>query len=245
MSESPYVVSIIIPSYRNAAIVRQNLPILQAHLEEKKYTYEIILVDDGSNDGNQTRQVAAELGCRFEENPVNTGKGAAVRRGMLAAKGQFLLFTDADIPFETEAIDKFLYYLDFKEFDLVIGDRTLPESDYFDGITRSRKLGSQIFSFIVGRFVVTGMFDTQCGLKGFRRAIAMDIFGVAQINRFAFDVELIYIALKRNYDIKRLPVRLRSTEGNSVSLLRHAGNMLYDIFSIKIFHVRGKYRKIA
>lgn len=242
MNERPYV-SIVIPSYRNADIVRQNLPVLQRHLQERNISHEIILVDDGSNDGGKTRAVAAALGCRFEENPINAGKGAAVRRGMLAATGEFRLFTDADIPFETDAIDIFLRYLDFKEFHMAVGDRTLPESDYFDGIKRSRMLGSRIFSFIVGRFIVTGMFDTQCGLKGFRREIAEDIFGVAQINRFAFDVEIIYIALKRNYDIKRLPVRLRSTDGNSVSLLRHAGNMLYDIFRIKFFHVRGVYRK--
>jgi len=235
-------VSFIIPAYRNAAILLNNVPVLQAHLQAKGYLYEILIVDDGSGDGGQTESAAAQLDCRFLANPRNTGKGAAVRRGMIAAKGQFRIFTDADIPFETDVIDRFLHYLDFKEFDVVVGDRTLAHAQYFEQIPLARKFASKIFSFVVGRFITTGMFDTQCGLKGFRAAIADDIFSVSKIDRFAFDVEIIYIALKRNYDIKRLPVQLRSQEGNSVSLMRHALNMLFDVLRIKYFHLKTGYR---
>jgi dolichyl-phosphate beta-glucosyltransferase len=105
-----------------------------------------------------------------------------------------------------------------------------------------RKLGSRIFTFFVGRFVTTGLFDTQCGMKGFSAKVADDLFSHAQLNGFAFDVELLYIALKRNYDIKRLAVVFRSShEESSASLVRHAPGMLVDLFRIKWNHVRGRY----
>ena len=235
--------SVIIPSYNSAAVLKNNLPYLIKYLAEKKYTYEIIVVDDGSIDNNLTKLATDELGCKYLKNPVNMGKGAAVRNGMLHAQGTFRIFTDADIPFQTEAVERFLQYLDNKEFDLVVGDRTLVQSNYFGEISKSRKIGSTWFSFIVGRFVAGGMFDTQCGMKGFKAEVAKDIFGVGRINGFAFDVEVIYVALKRNYDIKRLPVSLRSQEGSSVSMLRHSFAMILDLFRIKINHLRKKYEK--
>jgi dolichyl-phosphate beta-glucosyltransferase len=235
--------SVVIPSYKSASVLRNNIPFLQSQLKGKGIEHEILIVDDGSEDNSLTKSAVEELGCVYLENPVNMGKGAAVRNGMRHAKGKFRIFTDADIPFDPEAFDRFLHYLDFKEFDMVIGDRTLHQSNYFGEISRARKLGSAWFSFIVGRFVAGGMFDTQCGMKGFRAAIADDLFNVSLINGFAFDVELIYIALKRNYDIKRLPVTLRSQEGSSVSMLRHSFRMVMDLFRIKFNHLRKKYEK--
>jgi dolichyl-phosphate beta-glucosyltransferase len=118
----------------------------------------------------------------------------------------------------------------------------LPESKYFSKIKGARKLGSSIFTFFVGRFITTGFSDTQCGIKGFRGKVADDLFSVAKLNGFAFDVEILYIALKRNYDIKRLPVHFRSThDDSSVSLMRHAPGMLVDLFRIKWNHIRGRY----
>ena len=95
----------------------------------------------------------------------------------------------------------------------------------------------------MGRFITTGITDTQCGLKGFRKEVAQDIFGVSLINSFTFDVELIYIALKRNYDIKKVPVTLRSQDGNSVNVFKHAIGMALDLLKIKLNHVRGLYKK--
>jgi dolichyl-phosphate beta-glucosyltransferase len=159
------------------------------------------------------------------------------------AKGDFRIFTDVDIPFEYDAFDRFYTYLNSKEFDVVIGDRTLPGSSYYTEIPAIRKFGSNIFSFIVGRFVAGGHFDTQCGMKGFRAAVAEDLFSVSKVNGFAFDVELLYISLKRNYDIKRLPVVLRCQEGSSVSVLRHGIGMLLDLYKMKWNQLRGKYNK--
>lgn len=235
--------SVIIPSYNSASVLKNNIPLLQTFLSAKSYAYEILIVDDGSTDSGLTQKVVEDLGCQYLKNPVNIGKGEAVRNGMRNAKGKFRIFTDADIPFETEAFDRFLKYLDDKEFDLVIGDRTLQQSNYFGEISKARKLGSTWFAFIVGRFVAGGMFDTQCGMKGFKGEVADDLFGVGRITGFAFDVELIYIALKRNYDIKRLSVTLRSQEGSSVNMLKHSFRMVLDLFRIKFNHLGKKYEK--
>ena len=239
---TPYL-SLLIPCYNSNGILKKQLPELIRFLGNQSISYEIIIVDDGSKDGSELESIAQEYGCNYLSNPKNMGKGASVRNGVKHSRGQFIIFTDSDIPFEYDAINSILKYLDVKEFDLAVGDRTLETSRYFDDIPFRRKMGSNIFTFFVGRFVTTGMNDTQCGIKGFRKEIAEDIFGVSRINGFAFDVETIYISLKRNYDIKRIPVKLRNQEGTSVSLLKHTLPMILDLLLIKWNHVRGYYNK--
>ncbi|HXB40010.1 MAG TPA: glycosyltransferase [Bacteroidia bacterium] len=234
--------SVIIPSYNSSVVLKNNIPYLKSGLDKKGFTYEIIIVDDGSDDN--TAAAAKELACKYLKNPTNMGKGAALKKGMLHAEGKFRIFTDADIPFEADAFGKFLYSLDKEDFALAIGDRTLAESSYHREIPGLRKIASSWFSFLVGRFVAGGMFDTQCGLKGFRADVAEDLFGVSRINGFTIDVEILSIALKRNYTIKRLPVTLRSQEGTSVKILKHSFTMIIDLFRIKINHVFKKYKKV-
>lgn len=235
--------SIIIPSYKGSETLKKNLPELAAYLQQQSCSYEVIIVDDGSPDDEQTKRVVESYGYNYLANDHNMGKGAAVRKGMLYAKGEYKLFTDADIPFSTQSIHDILYYLEDREFDIVIGDRTLEKSQYFEKISILRKLGSVIFTFFVTRFITGGLADTQCGLKGFKRKIADDLFSVNTINGFAADVEILYVALKRNYDIKRLPVQLRNNEESTVSLLKHAPRMVLDILSLKINHLLGRYKK--
>lgn len=238
------LLSVIIPSYNEAKILKAQLPGLITHLNSKEIEYEIIIVDDGSKDQAKTEIVARDLNVRFERNHVNMGKGATVRNGILKSKGDYVIFTDVDIPFEFECLDNVLHYLSFKEFDIVVGDRTINESVYFKEISTKRKLVSGVFTFIVSRFVTTGFPDTQCGLKGFKSQIAKGIFSVSQINGFTFDVELIYIALKRNYDIKRLPVKLRLNNNNesTVKIFKHGFLMLLDLGRIKFYQLQNKYR---
>jgi dolichyl-phosphate beta-glucosyltransferase len=206
--------------------------------------HEVIVVDDGSRDGGETQKVAESLGCRYLENRENQGKGAAVRRGMLAATGRYRLYTDIDIPYELSNIDAMLWYLDFKEFHFVAGDRTLDESSYYVHVPWLRRAASYVYSTVVGRLVAGGWFDTQCGLKGFRDHVAEDLFSVGRINRFAFDVELFYIALKRNYDIKRLPVQLRCNETSTVNVLRDGAAMVRDLGAIRLNQLFGRYRPL-
>jgi dolichyl-phosphate beta-glucosyltransferase len=238
----PVYLSVIVPSYESSGILKKNLPVLLAYLEQQNYSSEVIVVDDGSNDNGATEAVSRELNCIFLQNEKNMGKGAAVRNGMRNASGRFRIFTDADIPYELDTINLILKYLDVKEFDIVLGDRNLKDSAYFLEIPRLRRITSAFFTYFVGTIVTTNYFDTQCGIKGFRSETADFIFKHARLNGFAFDVELIYIALKRNMEIKRIPVRLRNQEKSTVRVFRHGMVMFADLFRIKYFNMKGHYQ---
>ena len=242
MNEPPFL-SIIIPAYRSARVLEDNLPVLLEWVKIQNFKVEIIVVNDGSDDHGATEKVASKHELAYVELEVNQGKGAAVRKGMLVAKGQIKVFTDADIPFECEALSTIVHYLTEMEYDLVIGDRGLEDSEYFERISGKRRFGSGFFTFLVGRFITTGVSDTQCGLKGFKSRIADDLFSKSRIKGFAFDVELVYIALKRNYDFKKIPVSLRSQDGGSVQVWKHGWRMAWDLLAIKYNHLKGRYRK--
>ena len=226
------MLSIILPSYKGASILKNQVPEFIDFLNEKGLKHEIIIVNDGAIDGGKTKQVAKEINCRYLENEKNLGKGASVRKGVLAAKGDFICFTDVDIPFSYQDYINFYEQLKNQNVDIIVGDRTLPESTYFTKISMKRKLGSDIFSAIVSKLFTAGLHDTQCGMKAFKRDVAHDLFSVAQVNRFAFDVELISIAVKRGYSIKRLPVIFRCNESESVKVLQHGLGMLFDLFQL-------------
>ena len=237
----PVYLSVVIPSFKSAGILEKNLPVLLSYLKKQDYTWEVIVVDDGSNDYGATEAVCSNPGCVFSQNERNLGKGAAVRNGMNKARGRFRIFTDADIPYELDTIGVILKFLDFKEFDVVMGDRNLKDSAYFLKIPKLRKITSWFFTCFVGTIVTTNYFDTQCGIKGFRAEIADFIFQRARIDEFAFDVEIIYISLKRRFEIKRIPVRLRNQEKSTVRVLRHGMVMFFDLFRIKVNNMRGYY----
>ena len=234
--------SVVIPAYDDAALLARHVPLLQAYLGELELAYEIVICDDGSADDGATREVAEELGAVYVRNPVNRGKGAALRRGMRAAQGRLRIFTDADVPYELDAIGQMLRCLDLEGADLVAGDRTLESSRYFLEVPLWRRLGSALFSTLADRLVPGGGVDTQCGLKGFRAEVAEDLFGVGRVDRFAVDVELFCVALERGYRLVRLPVRLRCQEGASVQLLRDGLAMLRDLLRIRWYRFLGCYR---
>ncbi len=240
-SDLPFL-SVVLPSYEGAEHLRKNVPLLVAYLEKLGISHEIIVVDDGSKDRKGTLDATSENGCQFLENPRNLGKGAAVRRGMLAARGKYRIFTDTDIPYEFSSIETILHFLECKDYHFVAGDRKLEESQYYLEVSSLRKVSSHVFSTIVGRFITSGWFDTQCGLKGFRDNVAKDLFGVSKINRFAFDVELFYIALKRNYDIKRIPVVLRFNSASTVKIMQDSAQMIKDLGSIRMNQLLGRYK---
>lgn len=231
--------SLIIPCYRNAAPLREGFRVVRDHLDRSGHSYEIILVDDGTEDGS-IEAFAREQGLVYLRNESNQGKGSAVKKGMLAALGGYRLFTDADIPFEPKVLDDIIRGLD-EGNDMVAGDRTLDESTYYGMISQEREWGSKLFRFIAGRLVAGGMYDTQCGIKGFRAEAAMELFGLSRIKGFAFDVEIYYIALKKAMGIKKIPVALRSHENSSVSVIRHGMGMIVDLFVIVGNYYRGLY----
>ena len=212
-------------------------------MQTQQYTFEIIIADDGSEDQGMTKEIAQNFNCIYTYTKKNFGKGSSIRQGMQIAQGKYRIFTDADIPYDLRAIEKIMHHLSVQEYDLVIGDRTLPDSKYYTEISKLRKTASKIYSFVVGRFIAGGMFDTQCGIKGFNEKSATNIFGLTRINGFACDVEILYIALKKNYDIKKIPVQLRSQDGKTVHIAKHTPGMLIDLFKIISNFYRKKYKE--
>ncbi len=232
--------SVILPCYRTAQLARRSVDELSTALEDYGLTWEVIVVDDGGNDFHEGNRLGSAH-ARLLQHPENRGKGAAVRTGMLAATGHVRIFTDVDLPFGTDLIPVITAYLRDGPFHVVIGDRTLPGSSYHHATEWGRRAASAVFTGFVGTIVTGGFFDTQCGLKGIRGDVADVLFPILQLDRFAFDVELVYVALKHRLDIKRIPVKLLNNETSSVRLLRDSVRSVVDVLSIKVNQLNGRY----
>ena len=232
--------SIVLPCYRAADLAASSVRQLVGFLNETVESWEIIVVDDGGGDfGDWSHE---DWRVRVIRLPRNRGKGAAIREGMRAARGRARIFTDVDLPFDLELLPVIGDYIATLGFHVVVGDRTLPGSSYLLDVGWKRRLASQAFSFFVGKLVTGGFFDTQCGLKGFRGDVADELFRITRVDRFACDVELIYLSLIFRLDIKRVPVTLRRNETSSVRVLRDSVRMLSDVMRMKYFRMRGSYR---
>jgi len=233
--------SIVLPCYNASRLLERRLPPFLGCLDKLETPYEVILSDDGSADAADTCRIAKQFGCRYIAGARNLGKGAAVRRGMRAARGKFRIFTDADIPYEFDIIERMLRCLDFEQIHFVAGNRHFQGSNYFAEIPAIRRIASRVYSFIVARFIAAGWRDTQCGIKGFRAEAADRIFNLSRVNRFAFDAEIFHIALKLNYGIKRLPVHLKRHDKSSVRIVRDSLLMFKDLAAIQWHDFAGHY----
>jgi dolichyl-phosphate beta-glucosyltransferase len=237
---APPDISVVLPCYRSAELARRSADRLARFLGETFASYEVVVVDDGGGDFDASWPEEGPV--RLIRLPVNLGKGAAVRAGMLASRGQVRVFTDVDLPFDLEPIVASVRFIEERGFHLAVGDRTLPESSYSLDVGWRRRIASGLFSKLVGVFVTGGFFDTQCGFKAFRGDVAQALFGISRIDRFAFDVELLYLALIYRTDIKRISVKLRNNETSTMRLLRDSARMLIDVARIRAFAFRGAYR---
>ena len=245
------MLSVVIPSYNEMANLQKGtLEKVASYLKRKKYDYEVIVVDDASTDGslpfvkNWTKE--NKNTCLVENN--HTGKAGAVTAGMLKAKGKYILFTDMDQATPIEEVEKLLPFIKDK-YDVVIGSRRQRQ-----GAPLSRKLMSK--ATIVLRKVMVGLFaihDTQCGFKMFRREVAQNLFldikkihhGYKTIKGSAvkagFDMELLYLANKKGYRIKEVPVSWLYVETRRVSPVKDSIEGVLDLISIRINIINGLY----
>ncbi|MGH7592604.1 MAG: glycosyltransferase, partial [Gemmatimonadales bacterium] len=193
--------SIILPSYRAARVAVRTVEALTEYLPSVVRHWEIIVVDDGAGDFAAS-PVPDHSAVRLVTHSRNLGKGAAVRTGMLAAGGRVRVYTDVDMPYDRELLPLMADYINRTGFHMVIGDRRLPGSHYSADMTISRRALSAVASRVVGSLVTGGFFDTQCGIKAIRGDVAGPLFGLVRTHRFAFDIEVVYLALKHGLDIK-------------------------------------------
>jgi dolichyl-phosphate beta-glucosyltransferase len=235
--------SVVIPAYNASAFINHTTRELTDALERLNVSWEVIVVDDGSDDDTHAAVVEHPL-VRTIRLATNSGKGAAVRTGMLAANGRVRIFTDADLPYGTAPFVLALEYIQRRGFHAVIGDRALPGSEYGHA-TMPRRVISALASFVFRTLVTGGMYDTQCGFKAFRGDVAQALFELVTIPRFAFDVEVIYLLLKYNLDIKRVQVKQQRESPSTVHVMRDTMRAIGDILRLRWNWMTRRYASPA
>lgn len=233
--EQEIYLSVIIPAYNEEKRIKKTLKEIDKYLSKQSYDYEILVVNDGSKD--RTAKVVRELfsdikNLRLVDNKENHGKGYVVRQGLLEAKGEYRLFTDADNSTSIDQIEKM--WPEFKKgHEVVIGSRDIEGSIIAVSQPWWRIMLGNIFNLLVQ--IVSGLWgiwDTQCGFKGFTKKAVEDIFPKCRINRFAFDVEALVLAKKNGYKIKEIPVIWINSPESTVGF-KSMVKMLIEVFQIR------------
>jgi dolichyl-phosphate beta-glucosyltransferase len=220
------MISIIIAAYNEEKRIRPSLFKVKDYLTALDMDHEIIVVDDGSTD--YTSKVVTDLTpdiphlkvIRYE---TNMGKGYALRKGVLASKGEIVLLTDADLSTPIEEVSRLLPLIYDNTCDIAIGSRALA----------LRQSMGKLFNKIVKIAVLDDFSDTQCGFKMFSGDIARGLFKEARINRFAYDVEILALAKKKGYRISEVPIRWINSPESKVNPVRDSFQMIFDLLKIR------------
>ncbi len=241
---SPFL-SIVIPAHNEETRLPPSLAQINAYLQRQDYAFEVIIVENGSAD--RTFAVAKEFADAFShirviQSPDNLrGKGLAVKQGMLAANGEWRFICDADLSMRIEDIARFLPPAS-AGCDVIIASREAPGAQRVDEPEYRHMIG-RINNWIIKLAALDDFEDTQCGFKMFRRSAALDLFGVQKMNGIGFDVELLYIAKRRGYKIKEVPITWYYDPYSTMRLWDDSVNMLREIWEIRRNWRRGDYEK--
>jgi len=235
--------SVIIPAYNEEERLPKTLREVDKYLRTKDYESEIIVVSDGSTD--KTVEVVENLiteikNLRLVEFEKKRGKGFGVRQGMLKASGQYRVFTDADNSTSIDQVEKMWPYFD-QGYDIVIGSRDIKGAVIAVPQTWFRRRLGDIFN-LISQIIsgLWGIWDTQCGFKGFTKKAASDIFPRTVIDRFAFDVEVLILAKKLGYKFKEIPIVWMNDPESKVKF-KSMVEMLIDVFKIKLNFIKNIY----
>lgn len=235
--------SIVIPAYNESGRVGPTLERMLAHVAERGWDAEIIVVDDGSYDDTAkiVRAYAAKNPClRLLQNPGNRGKGYSVRNGMLHARGEILLFSDADLSSPMDEADKLFAAIEAGA-DIAIGSRWLCRDLQTQQQPIHRQIIGRIFNLIVRILLGLRFKDTQCGFKAFSAAAAKAIFPLQRIERWGFDPELLYLAQRLKLRVVEVPVEFAHSAGTRISPLRDGTRMLAEMLQVRWNGLVGKY----
>jgi glycosyltransferase involved in cell wall biosynthesis len=233
--------SVVIPAYNEVERIIPTIGAIAHHLSGAGLAWELIIADDGSKD--ETVKTVESLGLvnlRVLKAPKNGGKGSAVRRGVLAARGKYILFDDADNSTPIEEIDNLLPKVSREGFGLAVGSRAA------DGANESskslmRKIMSGGLRWIVKNIFRIGVRDTQCGFKLYTREAAMRLHTAQTIMGFSFDLEILYLAAKFGIPVAEVPVNWIDAPGSKVDPIKEARRFIKDLVKIKWNDIRGVY----
>jgi dolichyl-phosphate beta-glucosyltransferase len=237
--------SIIIPAFNEAKRITETLSRIESYLKKQDYLYEIIIVDDGSNDSTADlvrNRSTHNNAIRLLQNKKNMGKGYSVKRGMLEAQGEYLLFSDADLSIPTEEIEKLIPWFS-KGYDIVIGSRRLRASNIVRHQPFYRVGIGRVFNILTQFLIVKGIKDTQCGFKCFRRDVAKQVFQRQTVNGFCFDVEILFIAAQLGYRVKEVPITWYDSKGTTVNILIDPLKMFLDLLKIRLNFILKREKK--
>jgi glycosyltransferase involved in cell wall biosynthesis len=237
--------SIVIPAFNESARLPATLASVVGCIRARGWDAEVIVVNDGSSDATPElvrafAQSAPQI--RLIENPGNRGKGYSVRAGMLQARGQVALFTDADLSSPIEEAER-LFAAIREGADIAIGSRWLQSSRQTQRQPLYRQFFGRCFNAVTRAVMRLPFADTQCGLKAFTRQAAQTVFQLQTIERWGFDPEILLIALKRGYRVVEVPVSWAHDKRTRMSYLRDGLRMLQEIAQIRWNSLRGRYNR--
>ena len=231
---SPPVLSIVVPAFNEAARIGGSIQKIEAFMRRSRIACELIVVDDGSSDNTADVLKRTQVkDMRVVRNHVNHGKGYAVRQGVLAASGKYVLFTDADLSAPIEEADKLLEVAVNEDVDIVIGSRAIDRRYIEKHQSRARELGGVIFNLVVRLLLGLQLRDTQCGFKLFDRKKSRPVFEMQRTSGFGFDPELLFLANRRGLKIRETPVRWSHAEGSKINLFRDSFGMFFELLRIR------------
>jgi dolichyl-phosphate beta-glucosyltransferase len=234
------VLSVIIPAYNEEQRLSAGLGSILAYLAERFPDYELIIVNDGSSDRTAERvseAIASEPRARLIAYTPNRGKGYAVRTGVLASRGDPVVFMDADLSTPLDEIADILGVLANAQADVVIGSRGVPHAEIRVKPSPFRRFASWLFDQIKYTLVGLRQFrDTQCGFKAYRGGVARQLFALSRVERFMFDVEVLYLAERAGLRIIEMPVQWADMPGSKVRFFEGVVNMFRDLWRIRRLH---------
>lgn len=235
--------SIIIPAYNEGARLGTTLEKILAHIDQQHWDAEVVVVDDGSTDN--TTQVARSYmqthrHVKLLENPANRGKGFSVRNGMLHARGEILLFTDADLSSPIEEAAKLFAAIE-NGAEIAIGSRWLKSETQTRKQPFYRQLGGRLFNLTLRTVLGLKYKDTQCGFKAFTYRAANAVFSQQKIERWGFDPELLYLANRFGIQVAEVPVAWAHSAGTRLHPFRDGIRMFADVVKVRENALTGKY----
>ena len=235
MEARPYL-SVVIPAYNEEQRLKRYVPGMVEFLQSKGCPFEIVVVNDGSRD--HTAQVARELSQTFpmlrliDLNP-NRGKGGAVKAGMVDARGEYVLFTDADQSTPISEVDKLLQKMEVDGYDMAIGSRSIPGARIKQPQAWHRALAGKLFGVGTRLLCVRGIRDTQCGFKAMKHVVAQKVFPQVTSDTAIFDIEMLVVATREGYRIAEVPVQWVHDPDTRIPYnLRRAARIWIELFRI-------------